>query len=83
MIWTVAFWKKAAEAVVVTFASTLAGTGVFTGGVPNWHAFYAALVTSGVAALYVLAKAIGGSEVLVSLGAKHAAQTPKPPTNQF
>jgi hypothetical protein len=83
LIWTLAFWKKQAEAIVVTFASVLAGSGIFTGGVPTWHSVLAALISAGVASLYVLAKAIGGSEVLVSLGAKHAAQTQKPPTNQF
>ena len=82
MIWTAAFWKQQLESVLVTFSAVLAGSGVFTGGIPTWHAVLAALISAGVASLYVLAKAIGGSEVLTSLGAKHAAP-PKPPTNQF
>lgn len=66
----------------MTFAITLGGTGVFDGGVPDLKSVYAALITSAMAAIYVLIKAVGGAEVLTSLGAKHAAPS-GPPTNQF
>lgn len=79
-VFSVAFWRKTAEAVIVTFAATLAGSGIFTSGTPSLHSLYAALIASGVSALYVLAKAVGGSQVTAELGAKHANQNVQ---NQF
>lgn len=75
-VFSVAFFRKTFESVVVTFAATLSGSGIFTGGTPSLHSVYAALIASAVASLYVLAKAVGGSQTVASLGgAKHAAPT--------
>ena len=78
LIWTVAFWKKQAEAVIVTFSSVLAGSGAFTGGVPNWNAFLAALISAGVAAgtglvgAGITASALGGAAAAAGGGAAAA-----------
>jgi len=79
MIFTKKFWATTLEAVIATAASTFAGSLVIT-STPTLKGLIAALTASGISALYVFAKALGGSQAVAATKPLATPATPKPTT---
>ncbi len=60
-LFTVAFWKTAAENAIVTGLAAFAASGVFT-TTPSTKGVVAAAVAAGMAALYTFVKQLGGAQ---------------------
>lgn len=77
LLFTRAFWATAAENALQVGATTLASSGIFTGGAPTAHSWIAAGTAAGLAILYQLVKSVGAVQSAKAAAAKTVASPAK------
>lgn len=65
-MFSISFWRTAAEHAIITGASAFAATLTIT-TTPSLHDLYAALVAGGIGALYAFIKQLGGVQATSSI----------------